>query len=84
MGFTGMDMWGPLEVLSEQHVIYKLFEYVGKGGPRQQRKTAMNVHGCKFKISKILNFKNSNFKTCWMPTKMNSLSLNGYLCLDYL
>ena len=29
-------------------------------------------HGWKFKISKILNFRNLNFKTCRMPIKMNN------------
>ena len=30
------------------------------------------THGWKFKISKILNFRNSNFQTCRMPIKMNT------------
>ena len=30
------------------------------------------LHGLKFKISKVLYFRNSNFKTCRMPTKMNN------------
>ena len=31
--------------------------------------------GWKFKISKILKFRNSNFKTCRMPTEMNNFKL---------
>ena len=34
-------------------------------------------------ISKILNFGNSNFKTCRMSTKMDNLNLKC-LCLDNL
>ena len=35
------------------------------------------VHGWKFKISEILNFRNTNFKTCRMRTKMNSFKFKG-------
>ena len=31
--------------------------------------------GWKFKMSKILNFRNSDFKTCRMPTKIENLKL---------
>ena len=31
--------------------------------------------GIPFMGSKILNFRNSNFKTCRMPTKMDNLKL---------
>ena len=42
-----------------------------------------HYHGWKFKISKILNFRNSNFKTCRMPTKMNDFKFK-WLCLENL
>ena len=31
------------------------------------------MHGLKAKISKIMNFRNSNFKTCRMSTKKDNL-----------
>ena len=34
-----------------------------------------HLHGWKFKISKILNFWNSNLKTCRMATKIDNLNL---------
>ena len=37
--------------------------------------SSYHFHGRKLKISKILNFKNSNFKTCRMITKTNNLKL---------
>ena len=43
----------------------------------------MHTHAWKVKISKILNFRNPNFKTCRMPTKMDNLKLK-WLCLDNL
>ena len=42
------------------------------------------MHGCKFKISKILHFSNSNLKTCSMPTKYSISSLNDQLPSDRL
>ena len=33
-GFSGLDMCSVLVVQSEQHVIYRLMESVGQGGPR--------------------------------------------------
>ena len=30
------------------------------------------MHGRKLKISKILNFRNFNFKTCKMPTEIDT------------
>ena len=48
-------------------------------------KISRKVHWWKFKISKILNFWNSNLKTCSMPTEyFTILSLNGQLSLDRL
>ena len=41
------------------------------------------IYGCKFKIPQILNFWNSNFKTCRMATRMDNLKLK-WLCLDNL
>ena len=38
-------------------------------------------HGWKFKISKILNFRNSNFWTCMMPTKMNNFMFKWLIVL---
>ena len=41
--------------------------------------------GEKFKMSKLLNFRNSNLKTCSIPTKYSLFkSLNGQLTLDRL
>ena len=43
------------------------------------------AHGWKFKNSKILNFQNSNLKTCIMPTSYFTISsLNGQLSFDRL
>ena len=52
--------------LSTDKNTYWLFEY---------------THGWKFKITKILNFRNSNFKTCRMPTKMINFKFEWLIVL---
>ena len=72
---------GPTDACTERYLLETSVLKIGKYLPKEK---ITNKHGWKFKISKILNFWDSNLKTCKMPTKMNDLKLNVKLCLDNL
>ena len=60
------------------HVLLNLLNKLRRRDKMQD--SAEHLHGWKFKILKILNFRYSNLKTCCMPIS----SLNGWLPKDEL
>ena len=74
--FRKMLFWLSIKLFSFYLVLHQQLIFISiKKGSVLQKIVKLPVHGWKFKISKILNFWNSNFKTCRMSTKMDKLKL---------